>query len=71
MVGGGNSGGPGGGISSQRQHIRVHIMVRSEGLADPMSHYLIRRIQELPQYHFAHSSHADQAIWKAKMSWSM
>lgn len=47
VVGGGNSAGQAAVfLASGCSH--VHIMVRSEGLAETMSHYLIRRIQESP-----------------------
>lgn len=47
VVGGGNSAGQAAVfLASGCRH--VHIMVRSEGLAETMSHYLIRRIEESP-----------------------
>lgn len=47
VVGGGNSAGQAAVfLAGGCRH--VHIMVRSSGLADTMSHYLIRRIQESP-----------------------
>jgi thioredoxin reductase (NADPH) len=47
VVGGGNSAGQAAVfLASGCRH--VHIVVRSGGLADTMSHYLIRRIQESP-----------------------
>jgi thioredoxin reductase (NADPH) len=47
VVGGGNSAGQAAVfLAGACRH--VHIMVRSEGLAETMSHYLIRRIQESP-----------------------
>jgi thioredoxin reductase (NADPH) len=47
VVGGGNSAGQAAVfLAGNCRH--VHIMVRSEGLAETMSHYLIRRIQESP-----------------------
>jgi thioredoxin reductase (NADPH) len=47
VVGGGNSAGQAAVFLSGNCH-HVHILVRSEGLAESMSHYLIRRIQETP-----------------------
>ncbi|HEY5758690.1 MAG TPA: FAD-dependent oxidoreductase [Steroidobacter sp.] len=47
VVGGGNSAGQAAVfLAGNCRH--VHIMVRSEGLAETMSHYLIRRIEESP-----------------------
>ena len=47
IVGGGNSAGQAAVfLASACQH--VHILVRSDGLADSMSRYLIRRIEESP-----------------------
>lgn len=47
VVGGGNSAGQAAVfLAGGCRH--VHIMVRSDGLAETMSHYLIRRIQETP-----------------------
>ena len=47
IVGGGNSAGQAAVFLSQTAR-RVHILVRGEGLADTMSRYLIRRIEETP-----------------------
>jgi thioredoxin reductase (NADPH) len=47
VVGGGNSAGQAAVfLASKCRH--VHLLVRSKGLADSMSHYLIRRIDETP-----------------------
>jgi thioredoxin reductase (NADPH) len=47
VVGGGNSAGQAAAfLASKCRH--VHLLVRSKGLADSMSHYLIRRIDETP-----------------------
>ena len=47
VVGGGNSAGQAAVfLAGTCRH--VHIMVRSAGLAESMSHYLIRRIEETP-----------------------
>ena len=47
VVGGGNSAGQAAVFLSQTAR-RVHILVRSDGLAESMSRYLIRRIEENP-----------------------
>jgi thioredoxin reductase (NADPH) len=47
VVGGGNSAGQAAVFLSGGCH-HVHILVRSDGLAESMSHYLIRRIEETP-----------------------
>src|SRR5207245_4650443 len=47
VVGGGNSAGQAAVFLSQTAR-RVHVLVRSNGLADSMSRYLIRRIEEIP-----------------------
>jgi thioredoxin reductase (NADPH) len=47
VVGGGNSAGQAAVFLAQASH-HVHILVRSSGLADSMSRYLIRRIEESP-----------------------
>jgi thioredoxin reductase (NADPH) len=47
VVGGGNSAGQAAVFLSQTVR-RVHMLVRSNGLADTMSRYLIRRIEESP-----------------------
>jgi thioredoxin reductase (NADPH) len=47
VVGGGNSAGQAAVFLAQTAG-RVHMLVRSGGLADSMSRYLIRRIQEIP-----------------------
>lgn len=48
IVGGGNSAGQAAVFLSRRVR-HVHVVVRGEGLADTMSRYLIRRIEESPQ----------------------
>jgi thioredoxin reductase (NADPH) len=48
VVGGGNSGGQAAVFLSQTAR-RVYMLVRSSGLADSMSRYLIRRIEENPK----------------------
>jgi thioredoxin reductase (NADPH) len=47
VVGGGNSAGQAAVFLAQKAK-RVHMLVRTEGLADTMSRYLIRRIEESP-----------------------
>jgi thioredoxin reductase (NADPH) len=47
VIGGGNSAGQAAVFLSGGCH-HVHILVRSDGLAESMSHYLIRRIEETP-----------------------
>jgi len=47
VVGGGNSAGQAAVFLSQTAR-HVHVLVRSDGLADTMSRYLIRRIEESP-----------------------
>ena len=47
VIGGGNSAGQAAVFLAQTA-ARVHILVRSDGLADTMSRYLIRRIEENP-----------------------
>ena len=50
LVGGGNSAGQG--AVYLAKHARsVHILVRRDGLAETMSRYLIRRIEETPNIH--------------------
>jgi thioredoxin reductase (NADPH) len=48
VVGGGNSAGQAAVFLAQTCR-RVHVLVRSNGLADTMSRYLIRRIEETPK----------------------
>jgi len=48
VVGGGNSAGQAAVFLAQTAR-HVHVLVRSEGLADSMSRYLIRRIEENPK----------------------
>jgi thioredoxin reductase (NADPH) len=47
VVGGGNSAGQAA-VFLAETTVRVHLLVRSAGLADTMSRYLIRRIEETP-----------------------
>ena len=59
VVGGGNSAGQAAVFLAQMAR-RVHMLVRSDGLADSMSRYLIRRIDESPviQLHTANGNRA-------------
>ncbi len=50
VVGGGNSAGQGA-VHLAKNARSVHILVRRDGLADTMSRYLIRRIEETPNIH--------------------
>jgi len=57
VVGGGNSAGQAAVfLASSCRH--VHMLVRSDGLAESMSRYLIRRIEETPNIslHYAHAA---------------
>ena len=47
VVGGGNSAGQAAVFLAQTAR-RVHMLVRADGLADTMSRYLIRRIEDNP-----------------------
>ena len=47
VVGGGNSAGQAAVFLAQTTR-RVHVLVRKDGLADTMSRYLVRRIEETP-----------------------
>ena len=50
VVGGGNSAGQGA-VHLAKNARNVHILVRRDGLADTMSRYLVRRIEETPNIH--------------------
>jgi thioredoxin reductase (NADPH) len=72
VVGGGNSAGQAAVFLSQTAK-RVHILVRSNGLSDTMSRYLIRRIEESPNITLhAHTEivelkgekYLERVIWK-------
>ena len=54
VVGGGNSAGQAAVFLAQTAR-RVHMVVRSAGLAETMSRYLIRRIEESPNIELAHA----------------
>jgi thioredoxin reductase (NADPH) len=72
VVGGGNSAGQAAVFLSQTT-ARVHMLVRSSGLAESMSRYLIRRIDEIPTItlrtctevvELAGHDHLDQIRWR-------
>jgi thioredoxin reductase (NADPH) len=74
VVGGGNSAGQAAVYLSQHAS-RVHMLVRAKGLADTMSRYLIRRIEESPviELHtqteiteLAGGDHLDRVCWVDK-----
>jgi thioredoxin reductase (NADPH) len=48
VVGGGNSAGQAAVFLAEKTATRVHMLVRGDALADTMSRYLIRRIEESP-----------------------
>ena len=55
VVGGGNSAGQAAVFLAQTAR-RVHMLVRGDGLADTMSRYLIRRIEDNPAIVAAHAA---------------
>ena len=55
VVGGGNSAGQAAVFLAQTAR-RVHMLVRGDGLADTMSRYLIRRIEENPKIIVTHAT---------------
>src|SRR5204863_9461695 len=72
VVGGGNSAGQAA-VFLAKTVRHVHILVRGEGLADTMSRYLIRRIEEHPAITLhAHSeitalegdAHLERVVWR-------
>ena len=63
IVGGGNSAGQAAVfLAGSCRH--VHILVRADGLADSMSRYLIRRIEENPHITL-HTAHRDRRRCRA------
>ncbi len=67
VVGGGNSAGQAAVyLGGKCRH--VHLLVRAKGLADTMSHYLIRRIDESSNI----TLHANtrSPLWRATSNWS-
>jgi thioredoxin reductase (NADPH) len=76
VVGGGNSAGQAAVFLSQTAR-HVHMLVRSSGLADTMSRYLIRRIEESPQItlrphtevvEVAGESHLEHVSWRDRQT---
>jgi thioredoxin reductase (NADPH) len=72
VVGGGNSAGQAAVFLAQTAK-RVHVLVRSEGLAESMSRYLIRRIEDNPKITlrtrteviaFEGESHLERLTWR-------
>jgi len=72
VVGGGNSAGQAA-VFLARTARRVHMLVRSNGLADTMSRYLIRRIEESPEIELRScteitrlegNGHLEQVCWR-------
>jgi thioredoxin reductase (NADPH) len=72
VVGGGNSAGQAAAFLAQTAR-RVHILVRSNGLADSMSRYLIRRLEENPNITLRTQTeiqqldgggHLERVVWK-------
>jgi thioredoxin reductase (NADPH) len=76
VVGGGNSAGQAALFLAQAA-MRVHLLVRSNGLADSMSRYLIRRIEESPVISFRPNTevttldgidHLEKVSWRNKIT---
>jgi thioredoxin reductase (NADPH) len=72
VVGGGNSAGQAAVFLAQTAR-RVHLLIRSDGLADSMSRYLIRRLEQSPVIvirpqteivAFEGSDHLDRVSWR-------
>jgi len=72
VVGGGNSAGQAAVFLAQTAR-KVHMLVRSKGLADTMSRYLIRRIEESPEIELRScteitrlegNGHLEQVCWR-------
>ena len=77
VVGGGNSAGQAAVFLAQTAK-RVHMLVRSKGLADSMSRYLIRRIEENPAIvlrtnteivALEGSNHLERVRWRERSDW--
>ena len=66
VIGGGNSAGQAAVFLAQTAQ-RVHILVRSRGLADTMSRYLVRRIEENPAIIAAYA-HGDRGAGGRRVS---
>jgi thioredoxin reductase (NADPH) len=76
VVGGGNSAGQAATFLAQTSS-RVHMLVRSSGLSNTMSRYLIQRLEENTkvEFHFrteitalAGSDHLERVMWRDRMS---
>ncbi len=76
VVGGGNSAGQAA-VFLARTASKVHVFVRSHGLAESMSRYLIRRIEDNPKIElrtqteivkFEGNGHLEQVSWRDKSS---
>jgi thioredoxin reductase (NADPH) len=76
VVGGGNSAGQAAVFLAQTAR-RVHVLIRSDGLADSMSRYLIRRIEDNPAIvlhtqttivALEGSHHLERVRWQARRS---
>ncbi len=76
VVGGGNSAGQAAVYMSQTAS-KVHMLVRSDGLSDSMSRYLIQRIEENPKIEMHYQTevvavegdkHLERVAWKDKTS---
>jgi thioredoxin reductase (NADPH) len=76
VVGGGNSAGQAAVFLAQHAK-QVHVLIRSQGLADTMSRYLIRRIEESPAINLhTHTEltalngpdHLERVCWRDKRS---
>ena len=71
IVGGGNSAGQAAVFLSQTCH-RVRLMVRSDGLSDTMSRYLIRRIEDSPNITLSTRTELcklEGAGWLERVTW--
>ncbi len=71
IVGGGNSAGQAAVFLAQTCH-RVRLMVRSDGLSDTMSRYLIRRIEDSPNITLSTRTELcklEGAGWLERVSW--
>ena len=67
VVGGGNSAGQAAVFLAQKAK-RVHMLVRSAGLVESMSRYLIRRIEENPT--IALRTHTEIGRLRGKVTWN-
>jgi thioredoxin reductase (NADPH) len=72
VIGGGNSAGQAS-VFLAENGSRVHMLVRSSGLAETMSRYLIRRIEENPGIHLHYSTELTSLSGEghlARVSWT-